>query len=145
MTIFEELRLDHDKQRHLLDKLMQTSGDEEERKEGFIQLKRQLEQHAVAEERFFYKPLIDHDSTVELSRHGMAEHHEIDELVEELEATDMSSSAWIAILKKLDHKVRHHLEDEEQGFFQQAGKVLAERDKTHLAKEYRQSMENEGI
>lgn len=51
MTIFEELRIDHDKQRELLDILMDTSGNEETREDNFKLLKRQLEQHAIAEER----------------------------------------------------------------------------------------------
>lgn len=145
MTIFEELRVDHDKQRELLDILMDTSGDEETREDNFKLLKRQLEQHAIAEERHFYKPLIDHDSTIDMSRHGIAEHHEIEELVEALEETDMSSPAWLATLKKLDHKVRHHFEDEEQGFFQQAGKILGEADKARLARAYRDDMKASGL
>lgn len=145
MTIFEELRSDHDKQRTLLDILMETHGDEESRKDAFTQLKQQLENHARAEERYFYAPLIEHDETIEMTRHGIAEHHEMDELVEELEGISMSSPGWIAVLKKLDHQVRHHLEDEEQGFFQQAGKVLTEHDKSSLGRDYRQAMQESGL
>ena len=104
MKIFEALREDHDKQRSLLDILAETSGDTEVRRDYFRQLKDELESHAVAEERYFYSPLMQSDSAIELSRHGVAEHHEIDELVETLENTDMSSPAWLTHLKALRKK-----------------------------------------
>ena len=70
------------------------------------------------------------------ARHGMAEHHEMDELVDELNKIDLSSPSWIAHFRKLRDKVFHHLEDEEHAIFQLAGKVLKEREKTGLAKDY---------
>ncbi|MDV6315842.1 hemerythrin domain-containing protein [Idiomarina sp. HP20-50] len=145
MTIFEELRTDHNKQRKLLELLLGTSGNEPERKQYYQQLKVQLDQHAAAEERYFYNPLIEDDATIEMSRHGIAEHHEIDELVETLEQTEMSSPAWLQHFKNLQHKVLHHLEDEEQGFFQRAGKVLNEEEKEKLGKDYRNMMKEKGL
>lgn len=145
MTIFEELRADHDKQRQLIELLFDTEGDTPEREKRYQQLKVQLEQHAAAEERYFYGPLIEDDATIGMSRHGIAEHHEIDELVETLEQTEMSSPAWLQHLKNLKHKVLHHLEDEEQGFFQQAGKVLNETEKSSLANDYRKIMKEKGL
>ncbi|MEZ5022022.1 MAG: hemerythrin domain-containing protein [Chitinophagales bacterium] len=91
MTIFENIRKDHDIQRDLADKLVKTSGDEKERRDLFSKLKKELQVHADAEERYFYVPLIEQDMTQEYARHGVAEHHEIDELIEKLEATEMSS------------------------------------------------------
>ncbi|EAQ31011.1 MULTISPECIES: hemerythrin domain-containing protein [Idiomarina] len=145
MNIFDELKTDHDKQRALLDNLSDTQGDEAERRTQFNVLKAQLQAHATAEERYFYSPLINNDSTVDLSRHGIAEHHEIDELIETIEQTDMSSPAWLQHLKSLKHKVLHHLEDEEQGFFQQAGKVLSTQQKSELGSDYRLEMDQQGI
>jgi len=143
MTIFEAIRKDHDIQRNLLDKALATSGDTSKRKEIWEQLKIELQGHEVAEERNFYKQLIDNDMMVEHTRHGIAEHHEIDELIEKVEEADMDSAAWLAHLKSLDHKVRHHLEDEEKTFFQLAGKVFSETQKTALAKEYTSEMETQ--
>lgn len=136
MNIFEALRTSHDTQRELADNLIRTSGDSSERELLFKELTTELAAHAAAEERFFYVPLIAHDMTQEPSRHGIAEHHEMDELVEKLQATDFSSPAWLASAKELHHKVFHHLKDEEQGIFQLAGKVLSEAEKLSLAKGY---------
>ncbi|PIB32380.1 hemerythrin [Gaetbulibacter sp. 5U11] len=141
MTIFESIRKDHDTQRDLLEKLVKTSGDSNERDVLYKQLKNELNIHAEAEERHFYKPLISNDMMQEKARHGIAEHHEIDELLEQLDDTDYSSSAWLKIAKDLKEKVEHHLEDEEHTFFQLAGKVFNEQQKTALAKDYRSYMD----
>lgn len=81
-------------------------------------------------------PLIAHDMTQGPSRHGIAEHHQMDKLVAQLEKTDFSSAGWLVAARELHHKIRHHLEDEEQGIFQLAGKVLTEAEKLSLAKDY---------
>ena len=143
MKIFEALRKDHEKQRLLLKILAETSGDTAARREYFQELKDQLESHAVAEERHFYSHMLENDETVELTRHGIAEHHEIDELIEKLDETEMSSPAWLHYLKSLQEKVEHHLADEEQEFFQVAGKGLNERQKEKLADGYREEMAQE--
>ncbi|MGY0392840.1 hemerythrin domain-containing protein [Bizionia sp. KMM 8389] len=136
MTIFEAIREDHDTQRNLLSKLVETSGDTSKRTTLFEAIKKQLTIHAEAEERHFYKPLISNDMMQEHARHGIAEHHEIDELIEQLEDTEMDSSAWLKIAKNLKDKVEHHLEDEEHAFFQLAGKVFSENQKQTLAGSY---------
>ena len=140
MNIFEAIRKDHDIQRELLDQLVETSGDTKKRDEIFKSLRLELKVHADAEERHYYKPLISSDMMQDKARHGIAEHHEIDELVAKLEETDYDSSAWLKIAKDLKHKVEHHLEDEEQKFFQLSGKVLSDKQKTDLADDYNNYM-----
>lgn len=136
MNIFEALRISHVTQRGLADQLIRTQGDSPERASLFQALKRELAAHAAAEERFFYVPLIAHDMTQEPSRHGIAEHHQMDRLIGQMEATDLSSPGWLTTARALHHKIHHHLEDEEQGMFQLAGKVLSEAEKLSLAKGY---------
>lgn len=142
MTIYEAIRRDHDIQRNLLDKLVDPSGDTAKRKELFKLLRKELTIHANAEERHFYKPLIPTDMMQEHARHGIAEHHEIDELIEQLEDTEMDSSAWLKIAKNLKEKVEHHLDDEEHTFFQLSGKVLSEKQKKDLANKYNNYMKD---
>ncbi|MFK4074237.1 hemerythrin domain-containing protein [Ectopseudomonas khazarica] len=136
MTIFEALRLSHDLQRELALKLVATHGDSSERHALFAQLKQELAVHSVAEERHFYIPLMQQDAGVDLSRHAIAEHHQMDEMIEDLEATDPSSPSWLAQAKALADKVEHHLREEERTFFQMAGKLLRERQKEQLAGDY---------
>lgn len=140
MKIFEALRKDHDKQRALVKLLLDTEGSSDVRQTYYAQLKQELELHAVAEERHFYAPLMQSDETVGLSRHGVAEHHQIDKLIAELDNTEMSSPSWLTTFKKLAEKIEHHLAEEEREFFQQAGKALSEKEKTKLATDYQQEM-----
>lgn len=140
MNIFEALRTDHDTQRELADQVIATSGDTPERDDLYQQLKVELKAHAAAEERHFYIPLLEDDATQEKSRHSVAEHHEMDEMMEALDELDYSSPAWLVQAKKLHHRLFHHLREEEHEVFQMAGKVLTATQKTALAKAYATEM-----
>ncbi len=140
-TVFEALREDHETQRELVGLLVETEGDSEDRADLFARLRRELEAHADAEERYFYVPLLEHDLTQDKARHSVAEHKELDDHLEELEATDRSSSAWLATAKTLAERLVHHLDEEEHEVFQLAGKALTDHAKRDLAGEYRREME----
>jgi hypothetical protein len=144
MNIFEQLRKDHDKQRELCDQLLKTEGASESRKKLYKALKHELKIHADAEERYFYIPLFEDKMTQEKARHSVAEHHEMDELMEKLDELDMSSSQWLITFKELEHQVTHHLDEEEQEVFQLAGKALTETQKEELAKSYQGMMNQAG-
>lgn len=136
MNIFEALRLSHDTQRALALQIVDTAVGSPERDGLYRNLRHELAAHAAAEERCFYLPLIGHDSTMAQARHGMAEHHEMDELVQELDQIALDAPAWVPQFEKLRLKVLHHLEDEEHAIFQLAGKVFTGRQKVELARAY---------
>ncbi|AKX43869.1 hemerythrin [Thiopseudomonas alkaliphila] len=142
MNIFTALRESHDIQRELCAKVTNTQGESSERDSLFQQLVRELKAHARAEERFFYLPLMEYDQGVDLSRHAIAEHHEMDELIEQLQATEYSSPTWLVYAKQLSDLVVHHLKEEEHRFFQMAGKLLSEEEKVQLVKGYNQDYQN---
>lgn len=141
MNIFDALRSDHERQRDLVDRLLATEGDTPERRDLFGRLRAELEAHAGAEERFFYVPLMEHDLTQEKARHSVAEHKELDDFVEQLEAYDMGGSQWLQTAKELAHRLEHHLEEEEREVFQMAGKALSEPEKQQLAADYADDMD----
>jgi len=141
VNIFEALRESHERQRGYADALIKTHGDSEERAEVYKLLRAELHAHETAEERFFYIPLMQTENGVDPSRHAISEHHEMDEMMEELDETEMSSPAWLATAKKLAEKVHHHLEEEEHKFFQQAGKLLGDKEKVSLASQYQKEYE----
>ena len=136
MNIFEALRVSHQTQRELYARLLADIGDREERDRVFDELKGELVAHETAEERCFYVPLFEHDSTVDASRHAIAEHHQMDEMVEDLEGRDSGSAAWREGVKKLCDKIEHHLTEEEQKFFPQARRVLPDAQRDELGKQY---------
>jgi type I site-specific restriction endonuclease len=136
INIFQALMVSHRTQRELSARLLATKPASEERQHVFEELKAELAAHETAEERCFYVPLIEHDESVDLSRHGIAEHHEMDEMVEHLEQVDPHAAEWQECCQKLCDKIEHHLNEEEQKFFPQAGEVLSEEQKLQLAKDY---------
>lgn len=143
MTIFEALRKDHDIQRDLLAQLVETHGDSEERDSLYQQVRAELQYHAAAEERALYIPMMSIDLTQEKARHSVAEHHEIDELIELLDETEYSATHWLTHAKQLQALVTHHLDEEEQEVFQLAGRGLQEKQKTSLAGEYQEEMKRQ--
>ncbi len=145
MTIFEALRADHDVQRALIYDLINTEGDSATRRRLFDEIKAELQAHAAAEERHFYVPLMASDMTIEKARHSVAEHHELDEFIEQLEDTEFSSPGWLATAKKLEHRLLHHLEEEEREVFQLAGRVLSDNDKELLAKRFNNELKEQKL
>ena len=136
MNIFHALKVSHENQRELSARLLASKPATDERAHVFEELKRELSAHETAEERCFYVPLFEHDQSVDLSRHAIAEHHEMDEMVEHLEQVDPHAAEWQECCRKLCDKIEHHLNEEEQKFFPQAGEVLSDEQKTQLGKDY---------
>ena len=135
-NIFQALLVSHRNQRELAARLLASKPASEERQHVFEELKAELAAHETAEERCFYVPLFEHDQSVDLSRHAIAEHHEMDEMVEHLEAVDPHAAEWQECCQKLCDKIEHHLNEEEQKFFPQAGEVLSEEQKFALGRDY---------
>jgi hypothetical protein len=136
-TIYDALRESHDLQRSLFRKLLRTKQGTRERLDLFTQTRRELEAHEAAEERYLYVPMLMDDMGLWSSRHALHEHHQIDEMVEDLQSIDGNDEAWIETAKQLSHKVHHHLREEEKKFFQVSGKILSDAQKTKLAVQYR--------
>jgi hemerythrin superfamily protein len=134
-NIYEALRESHELQRSLCRRLLRTKPDGR-RKEILRELRIELAAHAAAEERFLYAPILMHDMGLNSARHALAEHHEIDECVEDVSKADFEGGSWYAKAKKLSHEVHHHLREEETKFFQVSGKILTDTQKKKLAKQY---------
>lgn len=116
-TVLNRLKSDHDRQRELLDQIAETSGDTENRRKLFTELTKELKSHAAAEEQAVYSEMLAEPEVSDETRHSVAEHHEIDEMLNDLAATDMSSPAWLQKFKQLDHRYRHHINEEEEDHF----------------------------
>lgn len=140
-NIYEVLRESHETQRTLCRRLLRIQPDDPRAAEVFRTLRTELAAHAAAEERFLYAQILFDDMGLKSSRHALAEHHEIDECVEALEAARDKPETWPALVKKLSHEVHHHLREEERKFFQLSGKILTDRQKVTLATRYRRDLE----
>lgn len=123
-------------QRRLCSRLMSSRSSERQREAAFLQLKVELQAHAAAEERHLYVPLLMTDGGLKSSRHALHEHHEVEELCEQLSVPKKGGSAWMKTAAELCHQVRHHLKEEERKFFKVAGRELSETRKQALARRY---------
>lgn len=141
MDIFDALLQSHQQQRAICQRLLSAIGEPEQRRQALDELKVEMAAHETAEERMFYVPLFAHDETVDAARHGIAEHHEMDEMVEDLEQADPGSPEWLESIGKLVQKLEHHLQEEEEKFFPQAREVLSRGQQKALGEPYREEHE----
>ena len=136
-SIFDALRESHERQRSLCRQLLRSKAHTAARISTFTELRIELAAHAAAEERHLYVPILMDDMGLSSARHALHEHHQIDELVEDLQVIDHSGRSWMATAHKLSEKVHHHLREEEKKFFQVSGKILDDAVKGRQAKRYR--------
>ncbi len=140
MTIFDALHDSHATQRSLCRRLTRTA-DPGKRELLFLQLKVELEAHAAAEERYLYAPMLMTDGGLSASRHALSEHHDIEELCDDLSVRDKSAAAWAQTMAELSHKVHHHLREEESKFFKVGGRLLGDALKARLGKQYNKDVQ----
>ncbi|MFA5495673.1 MAG: hemerythrin domain-containing protein [Porticoccaceae bacterium] len=136
-TIYDLLRESHEIQRSMLRKLLRSKAGSRDRIAQFTDLRVELGAHEAAEERFLYVPMLMDDRGLDSSRHALHEHHQIDELIEDIRSLDPAGDAWLNKTRELSKKVHHHLHEEERKFFQVSGKILGDVEKTRLARQYR--------
>ncbi len=136
MDIYERIKIDHDLQREMMDKIMETHGDSDERRRLFSEFKLEADSHANAEEQTFYADLIDHHDSQEQTRHSVAEHKETCDLLDELDEMDMSSAGWIKKFETLKHDLTHHIDEEEEDVFPMAKKLISGKEAEEMAKEF---------
>jgi len=131
-AIFYRLKQDHDLHRDLLAQLAQTHGATDERADLFEQFTLEVKGHAAAEEQALYSTMMRKPPTTEDTRHSVSEHHEIEELLNDLAATDMASGAWLTKFKGLQERYLHHIDEEEEEHFPEFSKHLTKEDEAHM-------------
>ena len=137
MTIFDDLRSSHEVQRSLARTMTHGRASGERRRAAFLGLAKELDAHATAEERHLYVPLLMTDGGLSVSRHALADHHKAEKLVEQLRGVDPSTDQFGDVALQLATEVRDHLDEEEHGTFQLAGKLLSKTQQKELASGYR--------
>ena len=88
------------------------------------QLKAKLSIHERIEEEIFYPALKSHPKAKDIVLEGYEEHHVVDEMMGELEATDVTDETWGAKFTVMKENIEHHIEEEEGDMFKQARDVF---------------------
>ena len=119
------LKTDHDKVKKLLSEGEETTERAEKgRTELFATLKEEMLIHERIEEEIFYPALKEHPKAKDIVLEGFEEHHVVDQIMGELEATPVTDEQWAAKFKVMKENIEHHIEEEEGEMFEQARKVF---------------------
>jgi hypothetical protein len=131
--IFEDLKLDHDRQRELLEKLGTTEGATHERETLFETLRKELQAHAAAEEESLYATMLALPDLREDARHSVSEHKEVDDMLGELVQMGIGAPDWMSKFEEMRHRYLHHIDEEEQDMFPAASEGLSAEDERRIA------------
>ena len=125
MNAITLLKADHDKFKKMLaEGESTTERGEKTRTELFANLKAELSIHERIEEEIFYPALKSHPKAKDIVLEGYEEHHVVDEIMGELEATDVTDETWGAKFTVMKENIEHHIEEEEGEMFKTARSVF---------------------
>lgn len=132
--IFGRLVEDHDHHRALIAMIEASEPKGEDRPRLFAELNRELRGHAAAEEQALWSSVLRNPETTDDGRHAVAEHKQIDDMLADLAARDMTKASWLTRFAALKEKYLHHLAEEEQEQFVAAEKTLSDKDRAWMKK-----------
>lgn len=142
--IYDEIRDDHKNQRELLETIS-NAEDAKTRGEAWKKFYYDVKAHAAAEEETFYAKLIANPKGQNDARHSVAEHKQLDDLMEKLNTSGLAAGNWRDTFDKLKHDYEHHIDEEEDEIFKKAKKLFdggqAEKFADHFAKRKKAELE----
>ena len=130
--VFGRLVQDHDRHRALFAMIEATKPKSEDRPALFLELTRELKSHAAAEEQALWSTVMRNPETTDTARHAVSEHKEIDDMLADLAARDITSAKWMSRFADLKEEYLHHIREEEQEQFEAAEDILTPADLKHM-------------
>jgi Hemerythrin HHE cation binding domain len=112
-----------------------TDRAEKTRTETFERLKRDLTIHETIEEEILYPALKEFAKTKDITLEAFEEHHVVDQIVAELEATPVTDETWGAKLTVMKENLEHHIQEEEEEMFKQALQVMEHKELAELGEQ----------
>lgn len=139
LDIFTALIADHDKHRKLLDQIeaADKEADKNQRLEHFAAFALEAKAHAAAEEQALYSVMMSNPDLTSKARHSVAEHKEIEDLIDEIAELDAGSKAWSEKFAELKHEYLHHIEEEEEEMFPAADEELTTAEERDMARVFK--------
>lgn len=129
MNAITLLKQDHRKIKKLLAKgEATTERARKTRTELYDELKQLLTIHERIEEEVLYPALKAHPKARDLALEGYEEHHVVDLVLQELDATPVGDEKWAARFKVAKENVEHHIEEEEGTMFPAAQRAFERAD-----------------
>jgi hemerythrin superfamily protein len=134
MSIYDELKADHNKAKTVLRQLSEASRPSKTRQKMFDELKKELTVHFRAEEKLFYARIEKEDK--DLAYEGDEEHHVADLLLKEIARLDADDDHWHAKIKVLKENVEHHIEEEEGEIWDKAREILSDEEAEEIGEAF---------
>lgn len=144
VDILDLLKRDHHRVDHLLDQLEATdTSDERRRAQLFAQVTAEIEVHSDAEDQVVYA-CFEARAGLEDQVEDMRQQHEhIEQMVEELDQTEVIADDWIDKLRELRQLVRHHVDEEEGALFARIREALDAGARERLGEDFVMAKESE--
>lgn len=135
-NIFERIKEDHDTARELMSQIEETTDRAaKKRQELFDKFKIDLWAHNKVEEATFYARLESKGDEKE-SYEAKSEHHMVNTLLEELDTMPKDNAQWGQKFKALSELLEHHMDEEEDEFFELARKDLSDEEAEDLGRRF---------
>ncbi len=132
VTIFDELKADHDRHRAMLVEIAEAGKDE--RAALFETFRIDVSAHAAAEEQTLYATMMADPELQEDARHSVSEHKELDDMIVELCKLEPDSAQWTKVFNELRTEYDHHITEEEEEMFPAAAEELSDAQEARLAR-----------
>lgn len=130
MDIYEYIKADHEYIAHLFKQF--DNSDLPVRQRQIIELiAQELMIHAHAEQKTFYKVLMEFPQTKDNALHGKKEHQQIEEQINNILLKNEDVD-WYKNIKKFRELVEHHVKEEENNLFKKAKQFLSVEDAYNL-------------
>ncbi|OFZ19572.1 MAG: hypothetical protein A2X94_14085 [Bdellovibrionales bacterium GWB1_55_8] len=126
MELFDVLKKDHDQVKVLCRRIQTAGGESGAGKRLFQELTSMLEVHMQAEEHLYYARLEDNKETLKFAIEGYEEHRLAKMLLDELKSKNLNGEHWNIKFKVFSDVVLHHIEEEEDEFFESSRDIFEE-------------------
>lgn len=142
MSIYDELKHDHEEVKQMLEELCELSARAGRRKAVlFEKFKAEMIAHSRVEEKVFYDALKGKKEGKEEALEGYEEHHLVDVMLREMSRLDVGDERWKAKLKVLKENIEHHIEEEEKEIFDTAEDILSDEEAEEIGERFRAEKE----
>lgn len=126
MSIYQNLKNDHDDVMALLNELLSLEEKDDYRFILIETIASEIVPHSRAEEAIFYNTIRAMDANNGLVMHSYKEHMEAEGLLRLLQIKDKVNFNWKETAQKLKDELEHHIQEEETKLFSLAQKILSD-------------------
>jgi hypothetical protein len=127
MDIYEYLRKDHQKVKHLFSQFEKTT-DANYKLQIIDLLANELKLHTISEQETFYKYLERFENSKKLLNHAKREHQQIEDRLKEISQAKTVTPAFNKKVLQLRELVEHHINEEQGDMFNKCKKLLSKED-----------------